>query len=239
MVYFSKSNCGQEEVVTEKTAAMKIVSIRSFVSNCYLLKAAGGWVLVDTGVSFRRGALKDSLKAAGCGPGDLQLVIITHGDFDHTGNCAWLKERYRAKLAAHAGEVPALETGRMMASRKHPRGTIATAVMNLAGKLVFKPFKPDVLLEDGDDLSPYGLDARIIHLPGHTTGHIGVLTAAGDLFCGDLLGNQKRPEKFSLIDDDEEMNASIERLKELPVTKVYPGHGLPFNISELKTSEKR
>ena len=62
-------------------------------------------------------------------------------------------------------------------------------------------FQPDVCLEDGDDLREYGFDAQVLHLPGHSNGSIGVLTAGGDLFCGDLLRNWGKPAPgFGIFD---------------------------------------
>ena len=61
----------------------------------------------------------------------------------------------------------------------------------------------------------------------------GILTGEGDLFCGDLLTNNDGPRKNSLIDDETEMDASIARLKDLNIRKIYPGHGSPFTLSEL------
>jgi len=89
----------------------------------------------------------------------------------------------------------------------------------------FPSFSPDLYLEDGQDLSPYGLGARVLHLPGHSKGSIGVLAASGDLFGGDLLYNVRG---FGFIDDLADFNASIEKLKNLDITTVYPGHGKPF-----------
>jgi len=48
-----------------------------------------------------------------------------------------------------------------------------------------------MFLEEGQPLSDVGLDASVLHLPGHSKGSIGILTASGDLFCGDLLGYEK------------------------------------------------
>jgi len=41
----------------------------------------------------------------------------------------------------------------------------------------FDTFQPDVILEDQQNLSGYGLEATVLHLPGHTKGSIGILTA--------------------------------------------------------------
>jgi glyoxylase-like metal-dependent hydrolase (beta-lactamase superfamily II) len=96
----------------------------------------------------------------------------------------------------------------------------------------FEVFEPDLLVEDGFGLSEYGLDARVLHLPGHSKGSIGVLTAGGDLFCGDLLYNWRRPST-PIIDDLADYTTSLQKLREASVATVYPGHGKPFRLAEL------
>jgi len=89
-------------------------------------------------------------------------------------------------------------------------------------------FKPDLYVEDGYDFSGSGFDAKVLHLPGHSKGSIGILTAGGDLFCGDLLENKDKPVLNSIMDDLATANASVEKLKSLKINTVYPGHGKPF-----------
>lgn len=84
------------------------------------------------------------------------------------------------------------------------------------------------IIDDGFDLSHYGVDGRILHLPGHSKGSIGVLTAKGDLFCGDLFYNVPG---FSFVDDVEDYEVSLKKLAGLKIEKVYPDHGKPFPIS--------
>jgi hydroxyacylglutathione hydrolase len=201
------------------------------------LKTDSGFILIDTGISFQRGALKKALNQAECRPGDLKLIVITHADFDHTGNCAWLRGKYGAVIAIHRDDSAAVESGRMLLSRKNRRGVIARGLMYIAGLLIFRRFKPDVFIADGDDLSRYGLDARVVHIPGHSMGSVGVLTGDGDLFCGDLLVNNKRPGPTNLVDDAAELNASIEKIKNLNIKTVYPGHGKPFTMEEFTANE--
>jgi hydroxyacylglutathione hydrolase len=208
-----------------------------FVSvNCYLIKVGDSYILIDTGFSLHRRSIERELNNAGCRPGNLRLIIVTHADFDHIGNCAYLREKYGARTAMHRDESGVAEHGDMLGSRPGwPR------LIRAYTRFVFlylpigksKRFKPDIYLEDGQDLSEYGWDARIVHLPGHTSGSIGVLTEEGDIFCGDLLLGNRKPKKNSLVDNTAEMDASIERLKSLGVRKVYPGHGKPFKLEEL------
>lgn len=97
-------------------------------------------------------------------------------------------------------------------------------------------FEPDVLLEEGQDLSAYGFDARVVQLRGHSSGSIGILTGDGDMFCGDLLVNMIRPSLHYYIDDLTQAHHSIHTLRGVGIKTVYPGHGKPFSLGELRTS---
>ncbi len=80
----------------------------------------------------------------------------------------------------------------------------------------------------------YGLDGQVLNTPGHSTGSVCILTASGDLFCGDLLSNaRQKPELNSMMYDQVAGNHSLERLKSLPIQMVYPGHGAPFEMKAL------
>jgi hydroxyacylglutathione hydrolase len=98
----------------------------------------------------------------------------------------------------------------------------------LAKPVQFSSFKPDILLVDAQELSQYGITAKVLHLPGHSKGSIGILTSDGDLFCGDLLMNMFKPDLHFLIDDYADFTTSIQKLKTENVKTVYPGHGKPF-----------
>jgi glyoxylase-like metal-dependent hydrolase (beta-lactamase superfamily II) len=72
----------------------------------------------------------------------------------------------------------------------------------------------------------------VLSIPGHSRGSIGLLTADGDLFVGDLLVNTKRPVLNSIMDDRAAAQASVEKLKSLKIKTVYPGHGAPFSMDQ-------
>jgi hydroxyacylglutathione hydrolase len=205
-----------------------IIPVIGSIANWYLLRAERGFVLVDTGAVLNRGRLRRVLRESGCRPGAISLVVVTHADIDHAGNCAWLQRTYGAKIALHPAELPAV-TGNMFDNRARRVSPFLRGAMRALGWWLGRPFVPDVLLDEERDLHEYGLDARVLFLPGHSQGSVGVLTAEGDLFCGDLLNNARgRPVKNRLVDVPEEMDASAARLAPLGVRTVYPGHGRPF-----------
>jgi hydroxyacylglutathione hydrolase len=207
-----------------------IETIRLGFVNAFLIGAQDGFVLIDSGTAGQWERLERRLTSAGCLPGKLRLVIATHGDFDHTGNCARLQRRYRAPIAMHEADAFMVENGVMVDRIVR---TFSGKLMMLLAKMgnrrtPFDRFKPDVFLADGQEMSAYGLDARVVHIPGHTKGSVGILTDDGSLIAGDTFANMRKPGVSPFIDDPEELNRSIDKLKGLPVRTVYPGHGKPF-----------
>jgi hydroxyacylglutathione hydrolase len=206
--------------------------------NCYLVKIPTGYILIDTGLSKKRSDLVRELETAGCEPGDLRLIIITHGHLDHNGNSAYLRERYDARIAMHGGDSAMTESGDMFRGVKGLTVAIVRIVLPLVGMSRYGSFRPDIIIEDGHDLSEHGFDARVVHIPGHSKGSIGILTTEGDLFCGDILGNTGKPAKTTIVDDSTELDASVERLRTLEIKTVYPGHGKPFRMEQFMENKQ-
>jgi len=210
---------------------IKTIILGGFNGNCYLLKTDKGFILIDTGGKSKRRKLEQDLVSEGCRPGDLDLIILTHGDFDHTGNCAYLREKYDTIIAMHHYDVGMVEYGDMFWNRQTGNIFIKKLV-NLLFKI--RRFKPDFELDENSNLSKYGLNGKVLYLPGHSKGSIGILTSDKNLFCGDLFTNQKKPEPNSLVDNLPELNESIDKVKSLEINTVYPGHGQPFHMSSYK-----
>ena len=197
--------------------------------NCYLIGTSSGFILIDTGSLNQQTEIERELDDAGCQPGALHLIVLTHGDFDHSGNAAYLREKFGAKIAMHAEDLGMVEHGDMFGNRQKANNIITRKLIPiLFGFGKSQRFRPDFYLDEGADLSENGFEAEILYLPGHSKGSIGILTAAGDLFCGDLLENTKQPSLNSLIDDPEAANDSVRKIKSLEINTVYPGHGKAF-----------
>ncbi len=216
-----------------KKEDIKIIEM-TFV-NAFLVKAKSGYILIDTGLSMHWEKLENELVSAGCFPNNLKLVIITHGDFDHTGNCAKLQEKYKCKIAMNKDDTNIVETG-IITKRKVRTLTakIFVFIRKLKRrKLTFDKFKPDIYLTDGQNLNEYGIDAAIVHIPGHTKGSIGILTEDGILFSGDTFTNMRKPDTAAYVENSKELENSITRLKNMNIKTIYPGHGKPFEMELL------
>lgn len=132
--------------------------------NCFLIRADGQTVLVDTGMGPRAGGdLLAGLTAAGLEVGDVDLVIFTHLHGDHTG---W-------NLTAESGE-PCFPRARYLVPRgdwEHyrsadpPSESFARDIAPLERLGVLE------LIEGQHRISP---SLTTVALPGHTPGHMGV-----------------------------------------------------------------
>ena len=200
--------------------------------NCYLVQTDSGYILIDTGTSNKRGELLRELENAGCKPDNLKLIVLTHGDFDHIGNAAYLCERFGAKIAMHKDDSGMAEHGDMFWNRKS-----GNVLIKMIAPILFRfsksnRFEPDLFVEDGYALSEYGFDATVLAIPGHSRGSIGILTASGDLICGDLFDNTDKPVLNSIMDDLAAAHASVEKLRSFAINTVYPGHGKSFPMEQ-------
>ena len=201
--------------------------------NSYLVKTGDGYILIDTGFSTKRTDFEKELESAGVRPGNLKLIVLTHGDFDHTGNAAYLRKKFGTEIAMHEGDSGMVERADMFWNRKKGNILLGMIVPIIFGFGKSERLIPDLYINDGYNLSGYGFDAIVLHIPGHSKGSIGILTAGGDLFCGDFLMNEDKPGLNSNMDDPMAANASFEKLKSLQINTVYPGHGKPFLMDVL------
>jgi glyoxylase-like metal-dependent hydrolase (beta-lactamase superfamily II) len=69
---------------------------------------------------------------------------------------------------------------------------------------------------------------HVLETPGHTPGHLSLLTDTGELLLGDLIGTlngqiQHPPPVFT--SDAEQADASLRRMASLGATRILPAHG--------------
>ncbi len=202
---------------------VEIKEIHCGFVNCYLLKGAGGSVLVDTGGSdcFER-------VAEACESEELRLIALTHGHPDHTGNAAELAKKFHVPIAINGQDKELLSYGWTQPLRSRGlRGKLLLMASQKGLKEKHNPdFTPDMELSEGDSLSEYGVDARVIELGGHTLGSVGFVFDGG-IIVGDALFNVPKPGLSLIYHDKAAMENSARKISELGSIKVYFGHGNP------------
>jgi len=207
-----------------------IERIKCGMNNAYLLSQGDNAILIDTAT---RASRKKILRA--CRGKNVKLIVLTHGHYDHAQNAAALSRELGAPIAMHPADKPLL-TDMTAEPLQSPvwTGKILIGFMKLSkGKFPkSEPFEPAVKLCEGFSFEEYGVDARVIELPGHTRGSVGVVSADG-LLAGDALTNLFPPAgKAALWSDEAAMLESAARAGALGDMTVYFGHGGPAKNRE-------
>jgi glyoxylase-like metal-dependent hydrolase (beta-lactamase superfamily II) len=211
----------------------------------YVLAGEERTVLVDTGMPETPATvIGPYLQSLGRSLDDLDLVLITHADLDHSGGKAAIRERSpRAVLACPELDRRWIESADAMVNENylwHESYGFEEPDEQGRGELRegCGPDAPvDVGLRGGETvrLGP-GWRVEILHLPGHTLGHLGVwdprsravviVDAVLERGIYDRAGNRLLPPR---IYDLEAYRATIRRLRslepELLLTAHYPVMG--------------
>jgi len=207
-------------------------------TNCFLVKAENGYILIDSGLPGETDILFNFFKDREIPLDSIRYLVLTHTHYDHTGGAALIKEKTGAKIIIHKDEAENLESGYSAIPRGvNFWGKVAEKVSILA-RHSYDPVRADIIMEDKLDLKGMGVDGIILHTPGHTKGSISLILASGEAFVGDLCMNVKLPfVKRGMTYFAEDKNTLLRSWKKLidgGVETIYPSHGEPFGAGCLE-----
>jgi glyoxylase-like metal-dependent hydrolase (beta-lactamase superfamily II) len=201
--------------------SVKIETLRFGFFNCYLLTGENGSILVDTVKPKSRGQLLAKIKDK-----NIRLILLTHGHLDHVGNAGYLADKLGVPVAMSESDFPIINSTKPELNTDVFVAKVIRIFLKLEAKRnKVEAFDP-VFIKEGDSLIDYGVDAKIIALPGHTRGSIGVLLASGDFISGDATMN-------AFYVDKAEMMASANKILSMDVRKIYPGHGKVQTLADV------
>ena len=143
-------------------------------------------VLMDTGYArLDRSALVNLIEGNGF---RLRGIICSHAHFDHTGNVRYLQQRYGCQAAAQI-----IEAGSSVNPDAYRANYVALTYGKSREYLLEECFPADVIIPaDAEHLDFCGARFGILQLPGHSAGHIGVVTPDGVAYLGDCLIDEEQ-----------------------------------------------
>ncbi len=147
-----------------------------FPFGCFLIRAGGKNVLIDTGLgqieagAYKGGALLGEFAEAGVHPEDVDVVFITHLHADHCGTAAQktgdvMRPTFTNAVYRWTAAEQAHWSGGL------PKGSVAR-------RDIFAAVAPQWQAADGGASLAPGVD--VVSMPGHTPGHAGVVISSGE-----------------------------------------------------------
>ncbi len=127
-------------------------------AGAYLVDTGEGLLLIDTGYPTARAQTMASIREAGFDPGEVRLILHTHGHFDHFGATGEIVRLSGAKTWLGAADA------RMF----HERPELALTDLGWYANVPL--FQPDYELSDGDRIVLGDTCIRAIATPGHSDG---------------------------------------------------------------------
>jgi glyoxylase-like metal-dependent hydrolase (beta-lactamase superfamily II)/predicted ester cyclase len=198
--------------------------------NVYLLEDEGGGVtLFDAGIA----AMTHAIAQAAAPLGGINRVVLGHADADHRGAASGLGVAvycHPADRAAAEGPSPVREYHRLELLGIPARYVYPRLLAFWDGG----PVEVAGTVDEGDEVCGF----RVVHLPGHAPGMIGLfrdrdrLALTSDCFYViDPQTSRKAPPgppHRAFNQDTEQARASIRRLAALEPSAAWPGHADPL-----------
>lgn len=124
----------------------------------------------------------------------LKGILCSHAHFDHTGNVRYLQDRYGAVAAAQI-----IEAGISVNPDAYRANYVPLTYGRSRKYFLEECFIADVIIPaDATELTFCGAKFGILQLPGHSAGHIGIITPDGVAYLGDCLISRSQIDEAKL-----------------------------------------
>lgn len=241
---------------------MNLIPINLSVTNCYLIKAGGRYVLIDTGYEEDWELFRTGLKKSGVELSQISHIILTHHHDDHCGLLHdILRENGSIRIImsslckdliakgendrTHGGGLLNKRVAWLIRRKQFYLSVVLRKKVDKAKNLKFAPYTVrdcDILIDGDTRLRDIGipLDGKIIVTPGHTVDSISILFDDGDCLAGDAAASMLRfagtKNCVIFICDMDEYYKSWRKIIAAGAKMIYPAHGKPFSADRLKAN---
>jgi len=183
-------------------------------TNYWVVSAGRSRLIVDLGWPGSIGTMKANLQRMDVPLAELRYALATHYHIDHAGVAQDLKLLGVPLLVleTQVDAIPVMKT--------HTKPQDHYTDITPAGNVVI------TFAESRKRLADIGIAGEIVPTPGHSDDSVTLVLDDGAAFTGDLT-----PMSVALPEHVEALAASWQRLRDLGVTKIYPGHGPTASLS--------
>ncbi len=229
---------------------MELINFGSIAINQYLIKIEAGYLMIDTGYPDGYTKFLKKLKRNSLSLNDIKYIFLTHAHDDHVG---FLKKILEDNPMIQVFISKETEQRLKDGHNRFDGGTSSLYAhficnfMRLIGKGKHKfpsinHLNHPIYLDDPQfNFEKYKINAKHVFLPGHTRDNVGLIIEGRYLFCGDaaMSGPASKNNNILYIENKEDYILSWQRMIELNLPKIYPGHGKPFKREQLIKNYKK
>jgi len=201
---------------------------RPKIMNVYLVRDGDGVMLFDAGIK----SMRESVLSAAAPLGGVTRILLGHAHIEHRGVAAAMG----VPVLCHPAERPYAEgdggAGYMNPSQLNPVRRLAMTAM--AARWDGGPVTISETVEEGDEIAGF----RVVHLPGHAPGQIGLWRDSDGLalttdcfFTVNLANGRPVPVEApppALSHDIDQARDSMRKLAALEPRAAWPGHADPL-----------
>lgn len=196
-------------------------------ANAVLLRHKGELTLIDTGFADKEQIVFDAIHRLGHKESDLKHVVLTHAHPDHLGSAGAILKRIRATTWIHEADAEIARRGGPFRSMTPAKGLLQRVLFRIVWKpgSSVAPVSIDKLLRDGDTI-PVAGGLKVIHIPGHCAGQVGLLWQGSRLLIAADAGSNMLGVSDPLgFEDEAEGHRSQAKLAEQDFDAIAFGHG--------------
>jgi glyoxylase-like metal-dependent hydrolase (beta-lactamase superfamily II) len=215
--------------------------------NTYIIKTPDGLVSIDTGWDSPPAvqSMQEQLAEIGATTADIHQVIATHCHIDHMGLVPRLKRENNIQFYMHEKEIDLIkirftEVDNFIPMTNEFLQTHGVPVEELTPPEFILPIppdlykvRPDVLLHGGEEIPVGQYTLKVINIPGHTLGHIGLYEPdhkfifSGDFILPTISTNAAMHVQHIPFPLQQYLE-SLQTLRKLDIDLILPGHDQPF-----------
>lgn len=218
------------------------------IINAYLIKGKSGYTIVDTGLHYEEGLAKWEMaqKEWNWSWDDVEKIVLTHYHPDHYGLAGQLQQETKAPVYISKTDYEQAQLffsresnmPRSMAEFYTKHGLTDEWASQIPGHLRsfhqwVEPHPEPRFIEAGETIRLGDHEYVIYHTPGHADGHLSFYDPKRKILIGGDFLLPKITPNISLWptchpNPLQVYIQTLEKMKSVPVNRVFPAHGAPF-----------
>ncbi len=209
---------------------MKVVPVILPNDNVFVIKDKK-IVLFDTGTQKDRITIMKKFNENNLKFSDVSLIVISHSHYHNVANSNYFKNITNAPLLIHHSEASNLIGGKPYLNRIDNFDGFLASFANREKK--YQPVIPDFQFNEEFDLIPFGVQGKVVHTPGHTSGSSSIFLENSYVLCGEVIIKKvysRRPSFPYFIDNEKELHRSYFKIMKSCPTAIFSSHGGPFSF---------